>query len=113
MKNISKGSRFAVLAFLFIALAAAAYGVRDLSVHGDAGGAFWFAGIMAVIAAGIYVGARRTDIVPALALLLLAGAAAGCARLASRAEQRAVAVDTYVVTNPAGFADTVKVQPGW
>ena len=79
MKKISKGSWFAVLSFLFIALVASAYGVHDTAKSGDSGGNFIFAGIMAAIALGIYLLSRRVDVVPVLLALLLASAAS-CTR---------------------------------
>ena len=61
MKTLSKGTRFAFFTLLLFALVATAYGVRDLSVHGDDGGSFYFAGGMAVLAAGVYLAGRKTD----------------------------------------------------
>ncbi|SDZ01121.1 hypothetical protein [Hymenobacter psychrophilus] len=61
MKTLSTGTKFAFFALLLFALVATAYGVRDISVHGDHGGSLYAAGLFTVLAGIVYVVGRKTD----------------------------------------------------
>ncbi|NVO33464.1 LPXTG cell wall anchor domain-containing protein [Hymenobacter lapidiphilus] len=61
MKDLSKGTKFAFFTLLLFAIVATAYGVRDISVHGDHGGSFYAAGGFALLAGVVYFLGKRTD----------------------------------------------------
>jgi hypothetical protein len=61
MSALSKGSQFALFAFLLIATVALLFGFYDNARQGDGGANFIFAGAMYAIAALIYFLGRKTD----------------------------------------------------
>ncbi|TGE05540.1 hypothetical protein [Hymenobacter fodinae] len=120
MKRLSKGSQFTLLAIALIGIVGAVLTYTDYQRHGDLSTIWWPISCVALFVF-VYWRSAKTDIVPVVALLLLAAGATSCAverdpelvreeATAAKAEELAT---TYTFTNAEGYDQTVAIQQTW